>query len=415
MPITVPTKTDDSIGRELRDRPRKLPADLRYEIPAATMERIKDLLIAYGVAITDLETGGAASGPVKSPVRVATTVAGTLGSSFQNGSVVNGVTLATGDRILIKDQVDPTENGIYTVNASGAPTRAADMLAGDNVAGILVFAQEGSSDADRGWECTTDEPNDEVGTDALAFAAIAGVGSGDVTGPAGATDNAFARFNGTGGKDIQDSQTTEDDSGNVSVTGVLTAILGMLIGQNATGFKSAKLWESGVGTEPVGTPNIAQLYAKEAAGGTTELYGFNSSGSSEQITGPEVVPNNHASRHEPGGADEIDLLVRILEDADAISTSTETVSDGTYDNAMTECDHASGCTVTINGGRPAGTMLMFWASVASQTVTLVAGTGGISFEPLNGKTLVSQGQGHAVGVLFLTTTRCLRIGSFGAV
>ena len=62
----------------------------------------------------------------KNEVRVATTVAGTLASSFANGQAVDGITLATGDRILIKDQATQTENGIYTVNASGAPTRATD-------------------------------------------------------------------------------------------------------------------------------------------------------------------------------------------------------------------------------------------------------------------------------------------------
>jgi len=60
----------------------------------------------------------------KQAVRVATTAAGTLASSFENGDSIDGITLATGDRILIKDQADPAENGIYIVAASGAPSRA---------------------------------------------------------------------------------------------------------------------------------------------------------------------------------------------------------------------------------------------------------------------------------------------------
>ncbi len=62
----------------------------------------------------------------KDAVRAATAAAGTLASSFANGQVIDGITLATGDRILIKDQAAGAENGIYTVNASGAPTRATD-------------------------------------------------------------------------------------------------------------------------------------------------------------------------------------------------------------------------------------------------------------------------------------------------
>ena len=57
----------------------------------------------------------------KEPVRAATTAPGTLALDFENGDVIDGVTLATGDRILIKDQVTATENGLYIVNASGAP------------------------------------------------------------------------------------------------------------------------------------------------------------------------------------------------------------------------------------------------------------------------------------------------------
>ena len=41
-------------------------------------------------------------------------------------------------------------------------------------------------------------------------------GAGDVQGPASATDNAIARFDGTNGKIIQNSGATVDDSGNVA-------------------------------------------------------------------------------------------------------------------------------------------------------------------------------------------------------
>lgn len=86
----------------------------------------------------------------KQSVRVATTVAGTLATSFENGDVIDGVTLATGDRILIKDQVAPENNGIYTVNASGSPTRAVDfdsLSPIDEINGAWVAVQEGTASA----------------------------------------------------------------------------------------------------------------------------------------------------------------------------------------------------------------------------------------------------------------------------
>jgi hypothetical protein len=66
------------------------------------------------------------------------------------------------------------------------------------------------------------------GTDTLTIAAIGGTGSGDVAGPASATDNAISRFNGTTGKIIQNSLGTIDDAGLLTVpdaviTNTLTA------------------------------------------------------------------------------------------------------------------------------------------------------------------------------------------------
>lgn len=107
--------------------------------------------------------------PWKEPVRVATTVAGTLASSFANGQSVDGVTLATGDRILVKNQAAGAENGIYTVNASGAPTRAYDMDVATEVLGTFVFVVAGTANAGTFWHCTnTATPT--LGTTVLTFA-----------------------------------------------------------------------------------------------------------------------------------------------------------------------------------------------------------------------------------------------------
>lgn len=92
----------------------------------------------------------------KTEVRAATTVAGTLATSFENGDVIDGITLVTGDRILIKDQAAPAENGIYTVNASGAPTRATDADSGTEIKQAAVFVSEGTVNADNAFVNTTD-------------------------------------------------------------------------------------------------------------------------------------------------------------------------------------------------------------------------------------------------------------------
>lgn len=103
----------------------------------------------------------------KQSVRVATTANGALATAFANGQSIDGVTLATGNRILIKNQTTGTENGIYTVNASGAPTRATDADTAAELRSATVFVEEGSTQSDTAWNQTAD--NITIGTTALTF------------------------------------------------------------------------------------------------------------------------------------------------------------------------------------------------------------------------------------------------------
>jgi hypothetical protein len=111
----------------------------------------------------------------KNPVRAATTAAGTLATSFENGDAIDGVTLATGDRILIKDQAAPAENGIYVVNASGAPTRATDADTSAEIKQATVLVQEGTANADTTWTLSNDGAI-TLGTTGLTFV-LQGTGS----------------------------------------------------------------------------------------------------------------------------------------------------------------------------------------------------------------------------------------------
>ena len=130
---------------------------------------------------------------IKDSVKVATTANGTLSSAFANNSTVDGVTLATGDRILIKDQSTGSENGIYTVNASGAPTRATDFDANTEVTGgAFVFVEQGTANGDNGY-VVTNNGTVNVGSDAIAFTQFSGAGqitAGDgLTKGTGSTQN----------------------------------------------------------------------------------------------------------------------------------------------------------------------------------------------------------------------------------
>lgn len=109
----------------------------------------------------------------KSSVRVATTANGTLASAFANASVVDGVTLATNDEILLKNQSTGGENGVYVVNATGAPTRRGDMDAGSEFLGAAVNVREGTTNANTQWQQTVDTAI-TVGTTATTWVQFGG-------------------------------------------------------------------------------------------------------------------------------------------------------------------------------------------------------------------------------------------------
>jgi hypothetical protein len=100
-----------------------------------------------------------------------------LSTDFENGDTVDGVTLATGDRILIKNQATASENGIYTVNATGAPTRSDDFDDDkDAQLGLTVAVNEGTVNAQTIWQMTNTTAV-TVGSTNLTFAQVGG-GSG---------------------------------------------------------------------------------------------------------------------------------------------------------------------------------------------------------------------------------------------
>ena len=113
---------------------------------------------------------------VKDSVRAASTANVDL-ATLDAGQALDGVTLAQNDRVLIKNQSTASQNGIYIINADGnAATRSTDMEAGDQAAGIFLFVEEGTVNADNGYVCTTNDASDTVGTHDLAFVQFSGAG-----------------------------------------------------------------------------------------------------------------------------------------------------------------------------------------------------------------------------------------------
>lgn len=98
----------------------------------------------------------------KEPVRLATTA----NISLSGLLTIDGVVSERGDRILVKDQTDATQNGIYTAS-EGTWRRAPDSAAARSLQrGMKVFIQEGTQTGQE-WVVTSDEP--DIGDDAVTF------------------------------------------------------------------------------------------------------------------------------------------------------------------------------------------------------------------------------------------------------
>lgn len=123
----------------------------------------------------------------KLPVRAATTTNAALATAYENGDTIDGVVLATGDRILIKDQTTQTENGIYVVAASGAPARATDADSGAELLNAVCFVQEGTANGDKSFTQTTNAPI-TVGSSNLVWAQQGSGGSGITDAPSDGTE-----------------------------------------------------------------------------------------------------------------------------------------------------------------------------------------------------------------------------------
>ena len=163
---------------------------------------------------------------IKDSVRVATTANITIASDLNVGDTIDGVTLADGDRVLVKDQSSGEENGIYIAGSS--PVRSADANTSAEVtSGMFCFVEEGTVNGDNGFVLTT---NDTITLDttALTFVQFSGAGqiiAGDALSKSGNTLNVN-----------DDNITLEVNTDQLRIKGITTTAVGdLLIGAATNG------------------------------------------------------------------------------------------------------------------------------------------------------------------------------------
>ena len=125
---------------------------------------------------------------VKNSVEAATTA--NLSATYSNGTAgvgatltfgtavttLDGYTLVNGDRILVKDQTNAFENGIYTRTSSTVFTRAIDAdTSSDLSGGVFVFVEQGTLNGDNGYVFTHNGAP-TIGTTNLPVSQFSGAG-----------------------------------------------------------------------------------------------------------------------------------------------------------------------------------------------------------------------------------------------
>ena len=128
---------------------------------------------------------------IHASVVAATTANITLATDVENGDVLDGVTLATGNRILVKNQSTASQNGIYVVAESGAPSRAADFDSPAEIdGGDFVFVTGGTANDNKGF--VQINVVGTIGTDAIEFSQFSGAGTFVAGNGLTLTDNSFS-------------------------------------------------------------------------------------------------------------------------------------------------------------------------------------------------------------------------------
>lgn len=234
---------------------------------------------AQDAATKSYVDGLAANLGKRARVRAATTANVTISTALNNGDTLDGVTLATGDQVLVKDQSSAAENGVYVVGVS--PARAAEFDAYNEHPGSLIAVEEGTTNADTLWLCTSNVGG-TLNSTAIAFSAF--TGGGGVAGPGSSTDNAIVRFDGSGGTTLQNSGITVADgasgtlagsnSGDVTLSGSPTylTISGQVITLaliDLSTHVTGTLATSSLGT--TGTPRFSKVGVGQAADANVAL------------------------------------------------------------------------------------------------------------------------------------------------
>lgn len=229
---------------------------------------------------------------------------------------IDGVTPTVGDRVLVKNEATPANNGIYTVTTVGAIatlyvlTRATDYnQAAEVSAGTATFVTEGTANADTAWVQTT---------------------TGTIT--MGSTSLVFVQF-GSGGGGV----TSINKTGSTALTGAVTL----------TGGTNVALTQSGQDI------SIAASPGSPGAGGSSLVYRYTVTGSDKASIDTGVdTPDAGSNDWTNGDLLEIYFVGRVDQSAAARNAELTFNNDSSniYDQQWLDINNASVSAGTVLAG-----------------------------------------------------------------
>ena len=150
----------------------------------------------------------------------ATTANVNLTNGLEAGDSIDGVTLVAGDRVLVKDQSDATENGLYLAVSSGAASRDPEHDTIAELSGQMIVVNQGTSNDNKIFLCTTDS-SATIGSSNITYSQVTPANVGTVT-SVGIADSGASEFT------VTNSPITSSGTINLAINSIADTKLGTI-------------------------------------------------------------------------------------------------------------------------------------------------------------------------------------------
>ena len=315
----------------------------------------------------------------KQPVNCGTTANITL-SGLQT---IDGVTTVAGDRVLVKSQTAPAQNGIYLASAT-AWSRAPDANTWDELISAICFVESGSTLAGSAWYCTI-QPGGTLGVTAVTWsnfsvAATYTAGTGLTL-----TDYVFSITN-TGVTAAAYGSASKTLTATVNAQGQLTVLA-------ATDIAIANTQVSGLGTMSTQAASSVTITGG-TINGTTIGGSVAAAVNATTFTGAGTGLTGTATSLSIGGNAATATSATTATNLAGGATGSVPYQSASSTTALLAAG-SNGQVLTLASGIPS------WATPTTGTVTSVSGTGTVSGISLSG-TVTSTGNLTLGGTLDLS-------------